>query len=301
MPVRRLLKHSVIDYVLLYVAAFGLFFSFLLVKDQFSLSTFLYGYICFLALGLIPGLVSAVLLPEIESLISNKTLFRCVVVFLFLITTIVPGLIVLVAAQNIRDRLLMDKTGNIPLVEHFAYRNACQMNTPAGEVVVLKIKIFPKEKNAFFQNPNYDIIPVNQYLKRLSGDTTFRYPNYDIIPVNRYLKQLSGDTTFRSDEVFCFTNQMNHDLPDNTIRFKYKDVSLDLFYPYTLEKKISWLRVDQIKHPEYFYYWDQNGMLIYDPDKSIAYIMVLIADSKDVFRSPFSESPVYQIEMEGVK
>jgi len=260
------------------VAAFGLFFSFLLVKDQFSLSTFLYGYICFLALGLIPGLVSAVLLPEIESLISNKTLFRCVVVFLFLITTIVPGLIVLVAAQNIRDRLLMDKTGNIPLVEHFAYRNACQMNTPAGEVVVLKIKIFPKEKNAFFQNPNYDIIPVNQYLKRLSGDTTFR-----------------------SDEVFCFTNQMNHDLPDNTIRFKYKDVSLDLFYPYTLEKKISWLRVDQIKHPEYFYYWDQNGMLIYDPDKSIAYIMVLIADSKDVFRSPFSESPVYQIEMEGVK
>ena len=278
MPVRRLLKHSVIDYVLLYVAAFGLFFSFLLVKDQFSLSTFLYGYICFLALGLIPGLVSAVLLPEIESLISNKTLFRCVVVFLFLITTIVPGLIVLVAAQNIRDRLLMDKTGNIPLVEHFAYRNACQMNTPAGEVVVLKIKIFPKEKNAFFQNPNYDIIPVNQYLKRLSGDTTFR-----------------------SDEVFCFTNQMNHDLPDNTIRFKYKDVSLDLFYPYTLEKKISWLRVDQIKHPEYFYYWDQNGMLIYDPDKSIAYIMVLIADSKDVFRSPFSESPVYQIEMEGVK
>lgn len=278
MPVRRLLKHSVIDYVLLYVAAFGLFFSFLLVKDQFSLSTFLYGYICFLALGLIPGLVSAVLLPEIESLISNKTLFRCVVVFLFLITTIVPGLIVLVAAQNIRDRLLMDKTGNIPLVEHFAYRNACQMNTPAGEVVVLKIKIFPKEKNAFFQNPNYDIIPVNQYLKRLSGDTTFR-----------------------SDEVICFTNQMNHDLPDNTIRFKYKDVSLDLFYPYTLEKKISWLRVDQIKHPEYFYYWDQNGMLIYDPDKSIAYIMVLIADSKDVFRSPFSESPVYQIEMEGVK
>jgi len=278
LPVRRLLKHSVIDYVLLYVAAFGLFFSFLLVKDQFSLSTFLYGYICFLALGLIPGLVSAVLLPEIESLISNKTLFRCVVVFLFLITTIVPGLIVLVAAQNIRDRLLMDKTGNIPLVEHFAYRNACQMNTPAGEVVVLKIKIFPKEKNAFFQNPNYDIIPVNQYLKRLSGDTTFR-----------------------SDEVFCFTNQMNHDLPDNTIRFKYKDVSLDLFYPYTLEKKISWLRVDQIKHPEYFYYWDQNGMLIYDPDKSIAYIMVLIADSKDVFRSPFSESPVYQIEMEGVK
>jgi len=278
LPVRRLLKHSVIDYVLLYVAAFGLFFSFLLVKDQFSLSTFLYGYICFLALGLIPGLVSAVLLPEIESLISNKTLFRCVVVFLFLITTIVPGLIVLVAAQNIRDRLLMDKTGNIPLVEHFAYRNACQMNTPAGEVVVLKIKIFPKEKNAFFQNPNYDIIPVNQYLKRLSGDTTFR-----------------------SDEVFCFTNQMNHDLPDNTIRFKYKDVSLDLFYPYTLEKKISWLRVDQIKHPEYFYYWDQNGMLIYDPDKSIAYIMVLIADSKDVFRSPFSESPIYQIEMGEIK
>lgn len=192
---------------------------------------------------------------------ENRFLYWKVIIPSFVLIVVSIVVVPLFVSDLISRSPGLASIGEIGMREEgvgFNAESRTKINTVIGDVVIMKVTTTPEY--------------LDYHLKCKS-----------IISVCDYMKRLSRDSAVSPSDLVYERNEFNRrNLPRDTIRVKYKTHILDLFYPTSLENKVSWFQADSLRNPEY-YLIDDNITLIYDSTDNVGYFVKLNPEKEDAF------------------